>query len=117
MGAALPPKPAPGRRELSVKAHAAWLIAPQEAAALFREQAARTEAEIAEIEAHRDLLQADAEARFPPPVEDPLFGTYANLRFALDSRRQLVEWCLWVAGEFAAASGLTVAGEAGRRRA
>lgn len=119
----LPPKPAPDRRELSVKAHAAWLIEPAEAATLFRDQAARTEAEIAEIEAHRDMLEAGTDGPFPPPVEDPLFGTYANMRFALESRRQLADWCLWVAGELAAAGTLTgadertVAGQVGRKRA
>lgn len=95
-----PPKPAPDRRELTVKAHAAWLIDPAEAAKVFRDQAERTRAEILEIGAYHDRLQTQSEETFPPRADEPMFGTYANAIYALDSRRQLVEWCLWVAEQF-----------------
>ena len=108
-----PPRPAPERRELAVKAHAAWLIDPKEAAAMFRDVARRTRGGLAEIEAHRDALAEDAaetDDEFPPGVENPLFGTYANILYVLESRRHLVQWCEWVAEQFDAA-------KAPRRRA
>jgi DNA-binding PadR family transcriptional regulator len=101
----LPPKPAPDRRELTVKAHAVWLIDRADAAAMFQDQVERTETEITEIETHRDMLSTQSEGPFPPPADDPLFGTYANTTYALDSRRQLVEWCEWVAERFESAAG------------
>ena len=62
--------------------------------------------ELAEIEAHRDALAADAgdaKDNFPPGVDSPLFGTYANIVYVLEARRQLIQWCLWVAEQFDAA--------------
>jgi len=51
------------------------------------------------------MLSAQSEGPFPPPVDDPLFGTYANTVYALDSRRELAEWCEWLVEQLDSAAG------------
>lgn len=97
-----PPKTAPFRQELNLKSRACWLVDPKEAAEIFGEQAGMARAQIAMIEEHRDELWKRLGEDFPPSASNPLFGTYANIRFAIDSRRQLIEWCEWMESELLA---------------
>lgn len=90
-----PPRPMPQKSELIVKAHASWMVEPEKAAALFREQAVRAEQEILAIEEHRRYLEEQTGTPLPPRADDPLFGTYTSIKFAIDSRRQLIGWCRW----------------------
>jgi DNA-binding PadR family transcriptional regulator len=96
------PRATPFRQELNLKSHACWLADPEDAAGLFREQAETARAEIALIEQHRDELWGRTGEEFPPRASSPLFGTYANIRFAIDSREHLIEWCEWMEGELLA---------------
>lgn len=103
-----PPKPAPFRNELTLKAHASWLVDPEEGAAMFRARMEIAEDEIEMIRDHQRNLETRYGAVFPPPVDNPLFGTYANLKFAIDSRKQLIEWCRWMENELMQAAPATV---------
>lgn len=94
-----PPRPVSFRQELALKSHASWLADPKAAAALFSEQAAIAQDQIDLIEQHRSRLEEQYGEKFPPPPSNPLFGTYANIKFAIDSRRQLIEWCRWMESE------------------
>lgn len=98
------PRRQPFRDEIALKSHASWLTDPVRAAALFREQAEIARAEIALIESHREGLEQRYGERFPPPADHPLFGTCANIKFAIDSRRQFIDWCCWMEGELLAVS-------------
>ena len=84
------PKEVPFRQELALKSHASWLADPKAAAALFSEQAAIAEEQIVLIEEHKARLERQYHETFPPPPSHPLFGTYANIRFAIDSRKGFV---------------------------
>lgn len=97
-----PPKPAPFRQELNLKSRACWMVDPKEGAEIFSEQAGMARAQIAMIEQHRDELWERLGEEFPPSASNPLFGTYANIRYAIDSRRQLIEWCEWMESELLA---------------
>jgi DNA-binding PadR family transcriptional regulator len=101
-----PPRPAPSRDDLLLKAYAVWTADPAAAAELFAGQAA----------AHRQRLRAyeadwqAVEGRHgggPPPVTHPDFGSYATLRCGLDYERQRIAWLKWMTGQ------LTAAGPAG----
>lgn len=94
-----PPKSAPSRNELNLKTHASWLVDPTEAAEMFRARSEIAEDEIDMIRDHQLNLETRYGAVFPPPVDNPLFGTYANIKFAIDSRKQLIEWCRWMESE------------------
>ena len=56
------------------------------------------------IEKHQSRLENNYGEKFPPPPSNPLFGTYANIRFAIDSRRQLIDWCRWMESELTSAA-------------
>ena len=99
-----PPRPVSFRQELALKSHACWLADPKAAAALFGEQAAIAQDQIDLIEKHQSRLENNYDEKFPPPPSNPLFGTYANIRFAIDSRRQLIDWCRWMESELASAA-------------
>lgn len=93
------PRPTPFRQELALKVHANWLADPAQAALLIREQAAMAQSEIDMIAAHGRRLERRYGITFPPAADHNLFGTYANIRYAIGSRRQLIEWCEWLEGE------------------
>ena len=98
------PRPVSFRQELALKSHASWLADPRAAAALFEEQAAIAQDQIDLIEQHKSRLEDRYGEKFPPPPSNPLFGTYANIRFAIDSRRQLIDWCRWMETELNSAA-------------
>jgi len=99
-----PPRPVSFRQELALKSHACWLADPKAAAALFREQAAIAQDQIDLIEKHQARVEENYGEKFPPKPSNPLFGTYANMRFAIDSRRQLIDWCRWMESELTGAA-------------
>jgi DNA-binding PadR family transcriptional regulator len=100
-----PPRRTPVRQELMMKSHGCWLADPAGAAALFRSEAEIAETEIGMIEQHRERLAAQYDIPSQPGAGHPLFGTWANIRYAISSRRTLAEWCRWVEGELRKASG------------
>lgn len=111
-----PPKTTPFRQELNLKSRACWLVEPREAAEIFSEQAGMARAQIAMIEEHRDELWKRLGEDFPPDASNPLFGTYANICFAIDSRRQLIEWCEWMEKELLAEADARAAGKTGAKK-
>jgi hypothetical protein len=96
-----PPKRAPQRRDLNIKAHAAWLADPERMQALFRAQADEAEGDLRRIGEHWSKIQSINGATGTPKISERLFGTYANVRLALANTRELVDWCRWMEREFA----------------
>ena len=96
------PRPTPFRQELALKVHASWLGDPAQTALLIREQSAMAQSEIDMISAHARHLEKRYGQAFPPPADHNLFGTYANIKLAIATRRQLIEWCDWLEGELLA---------------
>ncbi len=95
-----PPAPSAARDELVLKTYSLWLAAPEEALALFLDQARRHEEKRLEYEAMRawmerewggDILRADS----------PRFASYAALRRGILYEREYAEWCRWVADRLA----------------
>ena len=95
-----PPAPSAARDELVLKTYSLWLAAPEEALALFLDQARRHEEKRLEYETMRawmerewggDILRADS----------PRFASYAALRRGILYEREYAEWCRWVADRLA----------------
>ncbi|HEX2098443.1 MAG TPA: PadR family transcriptional regulator [Rubrobacteraceae bacterium] len=91
-----PVDPRPTRDDLVLKAYSLWLVDPEEALALFREQEQRHEEQLRQYEEiwawmerewKRDLEQLDS----------PRFASYAALRRGILYEREYAEWCSWVA--------------------
>lgn len=90
---ASPPSMYSSRRELNIRAHALWLLTPNEAVGFLDKQIAIVHAEIEELDAHSKYLQEENDITFPPPARHPLFGTYSNIVLETDSRRLMIDWC------------------------
>lgn len=91
--AASPPSMFSSRRELNIRAHALWLLTPNEAIGFLDKQIAIVQMEIEELDAHSKYLQEENDITFPPPARHPLFGTYSNIVLETDSRRLMIDWC------------------------
>ncbi len=90
---ASPPDMFASRRELNIRAHALWLLTPEEAIAFLDNQIAIVEQELGELDAHSQYLQEQNNIRFPPPPQHPLFGTYSNISLETGSRKLVIDWC------------------------
>lgn len=91
----VPPKP---RDELTLKAYALWLMEPEDALELFKEQ----------VELHRDKLERyegfkqRIEGRWGddlPLITSPNFAPYAVLQRGLGYEREYFAWCKWMIGQ------------------
>lgn len=93
-----PAAPAPIRSELVLKAHSVWLADRPKAAALFREEQRRHEAQLAQYEGYRvDMERGLGDAL--RQVDSSHFASYATLRRGIGYERELIEWCRWVADQ------------------
>ncbi|RAI41127.1 PadR family transcriptional regulator [Rhodoplanes roseus] len=90
------PEPFSSRRELSIRAHALWLLSRKEAVAFLDRQIALAAQEIENLKAHSTYLQTENDVGFPPAFQHPLFGTCANIMLEIDSRRLVIDWCEWI---------------------
>lgn len=90
---ASPPDMFSSRRELNIRAHALWLLTPNEAMEFLDKQIAIVETEISELDTHSRYLQEENNITFPPPPQHPLFGTYSNIVLEADSRKLMIDWC------------------------
>ncbi|MGC1466783.1 MAG: PadR family transcriptional regulator [Pseudolabrys sp.] len=90
------PRPEVIRRELNIKAHAAWLVDPAESAKLFRRQSSESREQIDKLSAHWIWLQRENGLTALPKPPHPLFGTRAAIQLEIAYRKVLIEWCNWV---------------------
>ncbi|HEU4660759.1 MAG TPA: PadR family transcriptional regulator [Pseudolabrys sp.] len=84
------------RREINIKAHAAWLVDPFESAKLFRKQVEENRELINSLSAHWKRLQNQNGLSGSPRPPHPLFGTHAVIRLEIAYRKELIRWCNWV---------------------
>ena len=89
------PEVTPMRDELILKAFNLWLIAPNQAIALFREEERRHREQLA---AYEKALQEGAEKLTPEQrtKHSPVFGSYLTLHWGIRYEREYAEWCHWV---------------------
>jgi DNA-binding PadR family transcriptional regulator len=117
------------RDELVLRAYCVWLSDPSEAAALFEAHARHHEAQLAQYEEYRYLMEhntpvtadapgkgapgssapgnsAPAEATTArgtaPPPGTPDFASYAALMRGIGFEREYASWCRWMAAQLAA---------------
>ena len=99
-----PPTPRAARDELVLKAYSLWLVEPEGAIALFRDQERRHEERLLDYERRRGWMEeewADDILR----TDSPRFASYAALRRGILYERGFVEWCCWVADRLEQAGG------------
>jgi DNA-binding PadR family transcriptional regulator len=89
------------RRELNIKAHAAWLVDPLKSAQLFRNTAKETRELIDGLSAHWGRLRRQNGLAGAPRPPHPLFGTHAIIQLEIAYRHVLSEWCDGVAQSLA----------------
>lgn len=98
------PTPMTRRLEFNAKVNSLWLLPPEEGLAVLDGQIAMTEAEIEMINGHMSDAEQRSGLRFPPPPGSKYSGIYANIRYALDSRRYMIEWYRWIQKDLRAAA-------------
>ena len=91
-----PPTPHAVRDELVLKAYSVWLVEPDNALTLFRDEQRRHEERLLEYERIETWMQEEwgEDVRW---VGSPSFASYAALRRGIFNERGYVEWCRWVA--------------------
>lgn len=104
------PTPMTRRLEFNAKVNALWLLPREEAIEVLQRQIEMTEAEIEMIESHMSDAEMRAGISFPPPPATKFSGLYANIKYAIESRRFMIDWYKWIQADFEAAS-------SGRKRA
>lgn len=97
------PTPMTRRLEFNAKVNSLWLLPPADALVVLDEQIAMTEAEIEMINGHMSDAEQRSGQSFPPPPGSMYSGIYANIRYALDSRRYMIEWYQSIQKDFRAA--------------
>lgn len=97
------PTPMIRRLEFNAKVNSLWLLAPAEAIAVLEAQIEMTEAEIEMINGHMSDAERRSGLRFPPPPGSTYSGIYANIKYALETRRYMIEWYRWIQADFRAA--------------
>ncbi|QHE84664.1 PadR family transcriptional regulator [Hydrogenophaga sp. BPS33] len=100
------PTPMTRRLEFNAKVNSLWLLPPSEALTVLDEQIAMTEAEIEMINGHMNDAEQRSGQAFPPPPASKYSGIYANIRYALDSRRYMIEWYQSIQKDFRAAAAI-----------
>jgi DNA-binding PadR family transcriptional regulator len=88
------PPPRGGRDEFVLRAYSAWVAKPDAVAALFRTEADRHRAQVAEYERFRQEL-LDGRGGRPPEPARPEFGNWLALHNGLGYERAYLEWCEW----------------------
>lgn len=89
-----PPEPSPPRDELLLKTYALPFADPKDAAPMYGERAEA--AEKAQLHYESVIAKIVREHGGPPPVGDPAFGQFANLRYGVAAMRERADWCRWL---------------------
>lgn len=97
------PTPMIRRLEFNAKVNSLWTLPVPEAIEVLRKQVEMTLAEIEMIEGHMSDAERRSGARFPPPPASKYSGIYANIRYAIESRRTMVKWYRSIQKDFEAA--------------
>ena len=84
------------RDELTLRAYCVWQADPQKARALFEDHAQKHEAQLAEYERVRSLMEASTGGALPA-TRSPEFATYAALLRGIGYERESAAWCRWMA--------------------
>ena len=84
------------RDELVLRAYCVWQADPAAARALFEEHATKHEAQLADYERFRALMEGST-AGMMPAVDTPEFATYAALMRGIGYERESAAWCRWMA--------------------
>jgi DNA-binding PadR family transcriptional regulator len=92
---ARPPRPAPMRDELVLKAFSLWVVDRRSALELFREQERLTAAEVARFEA-MEAATLDASGSEVERTDSAAFAMRAILRRGVTRRQATLEWCRWM---------------------
>jgi PadR family transcriptional regulator AphA len=88
------------RLEFNAKVNSLWLLPRKKAIEVVEAQIAMTLAEIEMIEGHQREAQQRAGVMFPPPPGHSYSGVYANIQYAIGSRKFMIDWYRWVQSEF-----------------
>jgi DNA-binding PadR family transcriptional regulator len=86
------------RDELVLRAYCLWLADPDQAIALFREQAQRHAAQLARYQEIQAWMEREWGASLWQ-IDSPQFSSYAALRRGIGNEREYAEWCNWVADQ------------------
>lgn len=89
------PAPRPTRDELVLKAYSLWLVDPEGAVTLFREQARRHEERLLRYEEIGAWMEKEW-GRDLEQISSPRFASYAALQRGIGQERGYVDWCRWV---------------------
>jgi Virulence activator alpha C-term len=92
-----PPTPRAVRDEMVLKAYSVWLVAPEEALALFREQEQQHREQLARYEETEAWMQKEW-GRDLEQIDSSRFASYATLRRGKGYEREYAGWCGWLAG-------------------
>jgi DNA-binding PadR family transcriptional regulator len=90
------PMPRAARDELVLKAYSLWLVEPEWAISLFRDQERRHQERLLDYE-RRSAWMEEEWADDILRTDSPRFASYAALRRGILYERGFVEWCRWVA--------------------
>ena len=91
-----PPKPRAVRDEMVLKAYSVWLVDPERALALFREQERQHRERLARYEEIESWMQKEWR-RDLEQIDSPRFASYATLQRGKGYEREYAEWCGWLA--------------------
>jgi DNA-binding PadR family transcriptional regulator len=91
-----PPAPRAVRDELVLKAYSIWLVDPERALALFREQERQHRERLARYEEIEAWMQKEW-GRDLEQIDSPRFASYATLQRGKGYEREYAEWCGWLA--------------------
>jgi DNA-binding PadR family transcriptional regulator len=97
------PTPMTRRLEFNAKVNSLWLLPVAEAIEVLQQQIGMTEAEIEMIEGHMSDAEQRSGSKFPPAPASKYSGIYANIKYAIESRRYMIEWYRWIRSDFEAA--------------
>ncbi len=91
-----PPAQRTVRDELVLKAYSIWLVDPERALALFREQEREHRERLARYEEIEAWMQKEW-GRDLEQIDSPHFASYATLQRGKGYEREYAEWCGWLA--------------------
>ncbi|HET7771231.1 MAG TPA: hypothetical protein VFN74_20850 [Chloroflexota bacterium] len=78
-----------------LRAYCVWQVEPAKPRALFAENAALHEAQLAKYEGFRALMEASTAGTLPA-VDTEEFATYGALMRGIGYEREAAAWCRWM---------------------
>ena len=101
-----PPAPRAVRDEMVLKAYSVWLVDPEGALTLFREQERRHRERLARYEEIEAWMQKEWGGDLEQ-IDSPHFASYATLQRGKGYEREYAEWCSWLANRLEKGVGRT----------